>query len=95
MIYEEVFQKVRAIIVEQLGVEASRISPESRIREDLGADSLDAVEITMEIEEAFDILIPDVDAQEQLLTVRDIVKYILKQKGWKDGGEGDAVGAKP
>lgn len=94
MTYKEVFQKVVTILVKQLGAEASKISPETDIVKDLGADSLDTVEIIMEIEEVFDILIPDVDAKEQLWTVRNIVEYVLKQKGGSGGGEGGPVGAK-
>jgi len=63
VVMEEVEDKVKAIIAEQLGVEASSVTPESSFTEDLGADSLDAVELIMAIEEAFDIEIPDEEAE--------------------------------
>ena len=63
IVMEEVEDKVKAIIAEQLGVEASSVTPDSSFTEDLGADSLDAVELIMAIEEAFDIEIPDEEAE--------------------------------
>ncbi|MBM4454946.1 MAG: acyl carrier protein [Actinobacteria bacterium] len=68
-------QKVKDIIVEQLSVNAEQVTPEAKFIEDLGADSLDIVELVMAFEEEFGIEVPDGDA-EKLLTVGDVVKYI-------------------
>ena len=70
-----VFEKVRSIIVEQLDVEEDQVTMDSRIQDDLGADSLDIVDLVMSFEEEFDIEIPD-DQVENVKTVGDIVKYI-------------------
>ena len=67
--------KVKEIIVEQLGVDADQIKPESNFVDDLGADSLDIVELIMALEEEFDTEIPDADA-EKIVTVGDVVDYI-------------------
>lgn len=72
---EEVFEKVKNIIIEQLGVAEANISTESSFIDDLGADSLDIVELIMALEEEFDIEIPDADA-EKVSTVGDVVEYI-------------------
>ena len=72
--------KVKEIIVEQLGVNAEQVSPEASFVEDLGADSLDTVELVMAFEEEFGAEIPDEDA-EKLKTVGDVIKY-LKDKGF-------------
>lgn len=72
---EEIFDKVKEIIVEQLGVGEDSVNEESSFIEDLGADSLDIVELIMAIEEEFDIEIPDTDA-EKVVTVGDVVDYI-------------------
>lgn len=72
-------EKVTKIIEEQLGVEADRIKPEASFIDDLGADSLDIVELVMAMEEEFEIEIPDEDA-EGLKTVQDVTSY-LKTKG--------------
>ncbi len=72
---EEVFEKVKAIIVEQLGVAEASVTMEASFIDDLGADSLDIVELVMAIEEEFDIEIPDTDA-EKVVTVGDVVDYI-------------------
>jgi acyl carrier protein len=69
------FDRVKAIVVEQLGVDAAQVSPQSKFVEDLGADSLDVVELVMALEEEFDIEIPDEDA-EKIATVGEAVKYI-------------------
>jgi acyl carrier protein len=69
------FDRVKAIVVEQLGVDAAQVTPQSKFVEDLGADSLDVVELVMALEEAFDIEIPDEDA-EKIATVGEAVKYI-------------------
>lgn len=71
--------KVTKIIEEQLGVDPDRIKPEASFIDDLGADSLDIVELVMAMEEEFDIEIPDEDA-EKLRTVQDVTKY-LETKG--------------
>ena len=68
-------EKVKSIIVEQLGVDANEVTPEASFVDDLGADSLDTVELVMAFEEAFDIEIPDEDA-EKIRTVKDAVDYI-------------------
>ncbi|MCI0371799.1 MAG: acyl carrier protein [candidate division NC10 bacterium] len=68
-------EKVKQIIVEELGVEESAVSPDAKFIEDLGADSLDTVELVMRLEEEFGLEIPDEDA-EKILTVRDAVQYI-------------------
>ncbi len=70
-----VFEKVKKIIVEQLGVEEDDIQMESSFIDDLGADSLDIVELIMALEEEFDIEIPDSEA-EKITTVGDAVDYI-------------------
>jgi len=70
-----VFDKVKGIIAEQLSVEEEEISMESTFVEDLGADSLDIVELVMAFEEEFDMEIPDEDA-EKIKTVGDAVKFI-------------------
>jgi len=67
--------KVKDIIVEQLSVNAEQVTPEAKFIEDLGADSLDIVELVMAFEEEFGVEVPDSDA-EKLLTVGDVVKYI-------------------
>jgi acyl carrier protein len=67
--------KVREIIVNKLGVESSQVTPEASFTNDLGADSLDTVELVMEFEKAFNLTIPDEDA-EKISTVADAVKYI-------------------
>lgn len=68
-------EKVKAIIAEQLGVKQEEIKPESSFVDDLGADSLDTVELVMALEEEFGIEIPDEDA-EKMSTVGEAVKYI-------------------
>jgi acyl carrier protein len=70
-------ERVKSIIVEQLGVDADEVTPEASFVEDLGADSLDTVELVMAFEEAFDIEIPDEDA-EKIRTVQDAIDYIGK-----------------
>ena len=75
---QELLEKVTAIIVDQLGVDASKVTPEARFREDLEADSLDLVEMIMTLEEEFGGEIPDEDAQ-NITTVTEVVKYLEKQ----------------
>jgi acyl carrier protein len=70
-----VFEKVRDILCEQLDVEEEKVTTESSIVDDLGADSLDVVDLVMSLEEEFDIEIPDEDV-ENIKTVGDMVKYI-------------------
>ncbi len=72
-------EKVKEIISKQLGVTSSEITPEASFVEDLGADSLDTVELVMAFEEAFEIEIPDEDA-EKIVKVKDAVEYIHKKK---------------
>ncbi|HCB92417.1 MAG TPA: acyl carrier protein [Selenomonas sp.] len=73
------FEKVRDIVVEQLGVEADEVAIESTFIDDLGADSLDIVELIMAFEEEFNIEIPD-EAAEKIKTVQDVVNYIDQNK---------------
>lgn len=72
---EDIFEKVKEIIVEQLGVSETSITAEASFIDDLGADSLDIVELIMALEEEFDLEIPDNDA-EKIVTVGDVVEYI-------------------
>lgn len=68
-------EKVRALVCEQLGVDGAELTSEANILEDLGADSLDVVELVMAIEETFDIEVPDEDA-EGMRTLGDVEKYV-------------------
>ena len=77
---ENITEKVTEIIVEQLGVSADQVKPESNLIEDLGADSLDAVELVMAVEEEFGIEVPDEEA-EKLRSVGDIISHV-------EGGQG-------
>lgn len=70
-----IFDKLKEIVAEQLDVEPEKVTMDSTITEDLGADSLDTVDLVMAIEEVFDIQIPD-EAVEKIKTVGDIVNYI-------------------
>jgi acyl carrier protein len=74
-----VFARIKEMIVEELSVEAEKVTLESRLSEDLGADSIDAVELIMNIEDEFNIQVSDEDAQ-NLKTVGDLVKYIESSK---------------
>lgn len=74
---ENIQEKVTEIIVEQLGVSADQVKPESKMIEDLGADSLDAVELVMAVEEEFGIEVPDEEA-EKLISVGDIISHVEK-----------------
>ncbi|HUV86364.1 MAG TPA: acyl carrier protein [bacterium] len=76
----DVAGKVKEIIVEQLGVTPEQVTPEASFIEDLGADSLDTVELVMALEEEFDIQIPDEEA-EKITTVQQAVDYIINKKG--------------
>lgn len=72
---DEVFEKVKDVVVEQLGVVESAVTPDAVFIDDLGADSLDIVELIMALEEEFDTEIPDAEA-EKIVTVGDVVEYI-------------------
>lgn len=74
-----VFEKIRAILCEQLDVEESEVTMDSNIAEDLGADSLDVVDLIMSIEDEFEIEVPD-DQIEGIKTVADVVNYIESVK---------------
>lgn len=69
------FERIKSVIVDQLGVEESQVTPEASFVDDLGADSLDIVELIMGFETEFDIEIPD-EAAEKISTVGDAVNYI-------------------
>jgi len=73
-------EKVKEIIAKQLGVDSEKVTSEASFVDDLGADSLDTVELVMAFEEAFNIEIPDEDA-EKILKVQDAVKYIDDKSG--------------
>ena len=75
MTSEEIFDKVKEIIIEQLGVAEGTITNDASFIDDLGADSLDIVELVMALEEEFDLEIPDNDA-EKVVTVGDVIEYI-------------------
>ncbi len=77
---EDLQQKVSDLIVDQLGVDADSVTPDAYFIDDLGADSLDTVELVMAFEEEFDIEIPDEDA-EKLETVNDAIGYLKKRLG--------------
>ena len=76
----DVEEKVKEIICEQLNVSAEDVVPEASFVDDLGADSLDQVELIMALEEEFDVSIPDEDA-EKIATVKDALDYIKKASG--------------
>jgi acyl carrier protein len=79
MTEQQILDKVQSIVSEQLGVERSQISPNASFTHDLGADSLDNVELVMAMEEEFDLEIPD-SAAEQITTIQQAVDYILQHK---------------
>ena len=74
--------KIKAIIAEQLGVKVEEVTPQASFIDDLGADSLDTVELVMALEEEFNIEIPDEDA-EKMATVGDAIKYIENKSAHK------------
>ena len=76
----DIAEKVKKIIVDQLGVSADEVKPEASFVDDLGADSLDLTELIMAMEEEFDIEIADDDAQ-KILKVQDAINYIEAKKG--------------
>lgn len=73
-------ERVKEIIVDQLGVNADQVTPEAKFVEDLGADSLDTVELVMAFEEEFDVEVPDEEA-EKLQSVGDVINFITAQQG--------------
>jgi acyl carrier protein len=75
----EVADKVKAIVARSMGIEESRVTPEAAFIDDLGADSLYTIELWMTFEEAFNIEIPEEDA-EKMITVEDAIDYVEKQK---------------
>ena len=75
----EIETEVKQIVVEHLGIDESKVTPESKFIDDLGADSLDTVELVMAFEEKFNIEIPD-DAAETILTVKDAIDFIQNKK---------------
>jgi len=72
-------EKVKKIIVDQLGVDEAEVTPEAKLIDDLGADSLDTVELVMALEEEFGVEIPDEDA-EKIATVKAAISYIVEHK---------------
>ncbi len=76
----DVAERVKRIIVEQLGVSEDEVTPEASFIEDLGADSLDIVELVMALEEEYDMEISDEDA-EKIQTVNDVINYVKERKG--------------
>jgi len=75
----EIAEKVKGIIVDKLGVSESEVTPEATFQQDLGADSLDTVELIMELEKQFDIKIPD-EQSEKIQTVGDAINFIEEAK---------------
>ncbi len=80
MTAEDIYSRVRKIVADQLGVEDPKVTPEANFQNDLGADSLDTVELVMAFEEEFELEIPDEDA-EGIATVQDAVAYISQKMG--------------
>jgi len=72
--------KIRSIMAERLGVEADEVTPDANILDDLGADSLDVVELVMSLEEEFNIEVPDEEVEE-MRTVSDVERYVIKAVG--------------
>jgi acyl carrier protein len=72
-------EKVKKIIIDQLGVDEAEVTPEAKFIDDLGADSLDTVELVMALEEEFGVEIPDEDA-EKIATVQDAITYVREHK---------------
>ena len=75
----EIGEQVKKIVIDHLGIDESKVTPESKFIDDLGADSLDTVELVMAFEEKFNIEIPD-DAAETILTVQDAINFIENKK---------------
>lgn len=78
----EILSKIKSIIIEKLGVDEKKVIPEASFINDLGADSLDSIELIMEFEKEFDIIISD-DIAEKLITVDDANQYIKKYLDYK------------
>ena len=76
---QEIFERVKKIIVDRLGVDESEVTPEASFKDDLGADSLDVVELVMELEDEFELEISDEEA-EKINTVGEVVEYIKAHK---------------
>ena len=74
-----VFEKIKEIIIDELGIDESKVTMDARFKEDLGADSLDAVEIIMQVEEEFGVEITE-DVIQNMTVIGDIVKYIEENK---------------
>ena len=91
MAEKSIEEKVKDIIVEQLGVNPEQVTSQASFIEDLGADSLDIVELVMAFEEEFSVEVPDEDA-EKLQTVGDVIKYI-DERAKKEGGAGASAPA--
>ena len=85
---DNIEEKVKDIIVEQLGVSAEQVKPEAKFIEDLGADSLDTVELVMAFEEEFGVEVPD-DEAEKLISVGDVIKHLGGDSG--DSGEPEPI----
>lgn len=75
----EIAEQVKQVIVDQLGVNESEVTPEATFAQDLGADSLDTVELIMKLEQTFEITIPE-EKSEQIQTVGDAINYIVEAK---------------
>ena len=75
----DIAERVKKIVIEHLGVEEAKVTPEASFIDDLGADSLDTVDLVMAFEDAFSVEIPE-DAAEKIGTVKDAIDYIEKQK---------------
>ena len=84
MAEDDIAERVATIVSNQLDVEKDKVKPETSFINDLGADSLDIVELVMELEEEFDMSIPDEDA-EKIRTVGEAVEYIRKNRGEEKG----------
>ncbi len=76
----DVSDRIKKIVIEHLGVEKDKVTDSASFIEDLGADSLDTVELVMAFEEEFDCVIPD-DAAEEIATIQDAIKFIENNKG--------------
>lgn len=77
---DNMFDKVQAILARQLRLDAEKITPESNIKRDLGADSVDILQLLMKVEDMYGIVIPD-EALANFETVQDVVSYLEKQEG--------------
>ncbi len=80
---EDIEKKVKSIVCDDLGIDADKVKSESTLTHDLGADSIDVVELVMAIEDHFDIEIPDSEA-DKIKTVGHLVDFVMAKKGGKD-----------